>query len=343
MKRHGNLWKHITDLETLKGAHHLAKRGKSHYASVKEVEKDVEGHLMRLQQDLLNKTFTTGEYIIEDRMEGGKMRRIYKLPYYPDRIVQHALMSAVGPIFRRSLIRDTFQSLPNRGTSDARRRVQKMMKADPQGYALKMDIRQYYPSVNNDKLKALVRRKIKCKDTLWLIDNIIDSRDGLPIGNLTSQYLGNIFLYQFDWWVKQLLKVNYYYRYCDDLVLFSNDKAQLRDWRQKIESCLNEMGLDIKPTWQIVDTKKQGVDFVGYLFQPHQTRLRKTIAQRFVEHARKSKRKLVTAKKAIDGLSAYKGWVMRCNAKQLWRTNVTRRLAAYCNNVYKTNPLKGCV
>jgi RNA-directed DNA polymerase len=140
-------------------------------------------------------------------MEGGKMRRIYKLPYYPDRIVQHALMSAVGPIFRRSLIRDTFQSLPERGTSDARRRVQKMMKSDPQAYALKMDIRKYYPNVNNDKLKEVIRRKIKCKDTLWLMDNIIDSMSGLPIGNLTSQYFGNIFLYEFDWWVKQELKV----------------------------------------------------------------------------------------------------------------------------------------
>lgn len=343
MKRHGNLWQKITSMETLKEAHRLSKRGKSHYASVKEVEKDVEGHLVRLQQDLLSKTFTTGSYIIEDRMEGGKMRRIYKLPYYPDRIVQHALMSAVGPIFRGSLIRDTFQSLPDRGTSDARRRVQKMMKNDPQAYALKMDIRQYYPSVDNDKLKKVVRRKIKCKNTLWLIDNIIDSRVGLPIGNLTSQYLGNLFLYQFDWWVKQELKVKYYYRYCDDLVLFSNDKEKLQEWRYYINSYLANIGLEIKPTWQIFNTKAQGVDFVGYVFQPQQTRLRKTIAQRFIEHAQKIKRKLITSKKAIDGLVAYKGWIMRCNAKKFWRVNVTNSVAAYCGNVYKTNPLRGNV
>ena len=343
MKRHGNLWQHITNLDTLKGAHILAKRGKGHYASVKEVEKDVEGHLKRLQQDLINKTFKTGQYIIEDRMEGGKMRRIYKLPYYPDRIVQHALMSVVGPIFRRSLIRDTFQSLPDRGTSDARRRVQKMMKADPQAYALKMDIRKYYPNVNNDKLKEVIRRKIKCKDTLWLMDNIIDSMDGLPIGNLTSQYFGNIFLYEFDWWVKQELKAKYYFRYCDDLVLFHNDKVALRSWQLSIQTYLHNMGLSIKPDWQIVSTEKQGVDFVGHVFGAKQTRLRKTIAQRLEAHANKCKRQEIPAKKAIDGLAAYKGWVMRCNAKTLWRKNVTRRVAAYCNDVYKTNPLKGCV
>lgn len=343
MKRHGNLWQHITSMDTLKGAHAIAKQGKGHYASVKEVEKDVEGHLQRLQQDLLNKTFTTGHYVIEDRMEGGKMRRIYKLPYYPDRIVQHALMSAVGPIFRRSLIRDTFQSLPNRGTSDARRRVQQMMKTDPQAYALKMDIRKYYPNVNNDKLKQVIRRKIKCKDTLWLADNILDSMDGLPIGNLTSQYFGNIFLYEFDWWVKQDLKAKYYYRYCDDLVLFSNDKAVLRSWRLSVQTYLHNLGLEIKPDWQIVDTDKQGVDFVGYVFGPKKTRLRKTIAQRFKAHTKKAAKKTITAQKAIDGLVAYKGWIMRCSAKKLWRKNVKRNTIRYCNTVYKTNPLQGAI
>lgn len=343
MKRYGDLWKHITSLETLKNSHILAKRGKGHYAAVQEVEKDVEGHLIRLQQDLLNKTFTTGKYIIEDRMEGGKMRRIYKLPYYPDRIVQHALMSAVGPIFRRSLIRDTFQSLPNRGTSDARRRVQKMMKEDPQSYALKMDIRKYYPNVNNEKLKEVLRRRIKCKDTLWLMDNIINSMEGLPIGNLTSQYFGNIFLYQFDWWVKQELKVKYYYRYCDDLVIFSKNQKQLRELRKQIESYLSDMQLEIKPSWQIVNLKSQGVDFVGYVFGTHTTRLRTSIAKRFKKHAMRSKTFSFVPQKIIDVFVAYKGWLMRCNAKKLWRKYVTNRIIKHCNGVYNTNPLKGYV
>jgi RNA-directed DNA polymerase len=343
MKRHGDLWKHITSMETLMISHALAKKGKGHYAAVQEVESDVEGHLQRLQRDLLNKTFTTGQYIIEDRMEGGKMRRIYKLPYYPDRIVQHALMSAVGPIFRRSLIRDTFQSLPDRGTSDARRRVQKMMKSNPQAYALKMDICKYYPNVNNDLLKEIIRRKIKCKDTLWLMDNIIDSMNGLPIGNLTSQYFGNIFLYKFDWWVKQELRAKYYYRYCDDLVLFHNDKAVLRSWYKKIQSYLDEIGLELKPTWQIVDTKKQGVDFVGYVFRTDKTSLRKAIVKRFKKHSAKSRRFVFIPEKVLQVFVAYKGWLMRCNAKELWRRHVTNRIIRYCNNVYKTNPLKGCV
>ena len=343
MKRYGNLWSEITSMDMLRYAHSQAKRGKGHYSAVKRVETDVEGHLERLQKSLLDKTFATGEYQIEDRMEGGKMRRIYKLPYYPDRIVQHALMAVVGPIFRRSLIRDTFQSLPQRGTADARRRVQKMMHEDPQRYALKMDIRLYYPTVDNERLKTIIRRKIKCKDTLWLLDNIIDSMHGLPIGNLTSQYLGNVYLYPFDWWVKQTLGVKHYFRYCDDIVFFSNDKKELRTWRRSIEQELNSLGLYIKPNWQIIDTEKQGVDYVGYVFSPGYTRLRKTIAENFKAHAKKSREKRLTLQRAAEGLVAYKGWVMRANAKELWRKNVPHHVINGCNGLYKTNPLRGAV
>lgn len=343
MKRYGNLWSSITSMDTLRYAHAQARRGKSHYTAVKMVEKDVEGHLQRVQAALVNKTFTTSAYKTETRLEGGKMRTIYKLPYYPDRIVQHALMSVVGPIFRRSLIRDTFQSLPQRGTSDARRRVQRMMRNDPQRYALKMDIRLYYPSVDNEQLKIIVRRKIKCPDTLQLIDNIVDSRQGLPIGNLTSQYLGNVYLYPFDWWVKQDLGAKYYFRYCDDLVLFSSSKEQLRLWRKAIEHRLNELGLVVKPNWQIVDAHKQGVDFVGYVFSPLRTRVRPTIASRFKTHAAKSRRNCLPIHKAAEGLIAYKGWLLRVNAKQLWRKNVPCGLVRRCGALYKSNPLRGHV
>ncbi len=330
-------------MDTLKHAHEQARRGKGHYSAVKRVEKNVESHLLELQSMLINKTFTTGEYQIEDRMEGGKMRRIYKLPYYPDRIVQHALMSVIGPIFRRSFIRDTFQSLPMRGTSDARRRVQNMMRNDPQPYALKMDIRLYYPSVDNDKLKLIVRKKIKCKETLWLIDNIIDSMKGLPIGNLSSQYLGNIYLYEFDWWVKQSLGVSYYFRYCDDIVMFGKDKKELREWRLHIQQKINQMSLQIKPDWQIVDTRKQGIDFVGYVFYSDKTRLRRKIADNFCKHAKKAAKRKITPSQSLLGFAAYKGWLMRANCKALWRSKVSYSTVRYCDNVFKRNPIKAAL
>lgn len=336
MKRHGNLFKKITDIETLRYAYQMSRKGKGHYTAVKRFERNVEQNLQDIQQSLINKTFKTGIYKTEDRIEGGKMRRIYKLPYSPDRIVQHALMAVVGPIIRRSLIRDTFQSLPQRGTADARRRVQRYVKQNKPSYALKLDIRKYYPSVNNDRLKAMVRRKIKCADTLWLIDDILDSMDGLPIGNLTSQYFGNFYLYQFDWWIKQNLKASGYFRYCDDLILFANSKAELRSWFYQIENKLNGLELNVKDDWQIVPMKRQGVDFVGYVFSLDSTRLRPSIAKNFKQSVKKK-----TALGLFAALIAYKGWMMRANAKMLWRNHVSNKMIKQSKLFYKSTPLRG--
>lgn len=343
MKRHGNLWDEITSMENLRHAHQLAKRGKGHYRAVQEVEKGVEGHLRQIRKMLRNKTFSTGIYNIEDRIEGGKMRRIYKLPYYPDRIVHHALMAVVGPILMRSLIRDTFQSLPNRGTSDARRRVQKMMREAPQRYALKIDIKKYYPSVKNSLLKHMLTLKIKCTHTLWLLYDIIDSILGLPIGSLVSQYLGNFFLYLFDWWVKQTLKVKYFFRYCDDMIFFSNSKKQLRVWRVAVQNKLAAMQLTLKSDWQIVDVAEQGVDFVGHVFFTTRTRLRKSIACNLKSAARKASARSAVPVACARTLVAYQGWVMRCNAKQLWRIAVPARTRRAANIHFSKQPLRGAV
>jgi RNA-directed DNA polymerase len=223
MKRYGNLWKDIVDLENIKFAHKQARRGKSFYTEVKMVDGDIDKYCKEIWAMLVNKTFTTSPYEIEERHDGRKMRTIYKLPYYPDRIVQHALLSVVGPILVNSFIRDTFQSITRRGTADAAKRIKRLVRSkDCPRYALKIDVHKYYPSVNNNLMKQAIRKKIKCADTLWLFDDIIDSIEGLPIGNYTSQHLGNLYLNDFDWWIKQELKPKGYFRYCDDIVVFAD-------------------------------------------------------------------------------------------------------------------------
>lgn len=104
-----------------------------------------------------------------------------------------------------------------------------------------MDIRKFYPSVNHDILKAIIRKKIKDDDLLWLLDEIIDSADGVPIGNYLSQFFANLYMAYFDHWVKEELKVKYYYRYADDIVLLSNSKDQLRNWLLAIKVYLTNM------------------------------------------------------------------------------------------------------
>lgn len=321
MKRYGNLWHKIIDIENIKHAHQQARRGKAFYSEVKMVDADVDKYALEIQQMLINNTFTTSPYEIESRFDGRKMREIYKLPYYPDRIVQHALLNVVGELLTNTLIRDTFQSIKGRGTHDAARRVKGVIRSeDCPKYALKIDIKKYYPSVNNDLLKQMVRKKIKCPETLRLIDDVINSTKGLPIGNYTSQIFGNLYLNEFDWMVKQKIKPKGYFRYCDDIVVLANTVPDLLSVKIIMVKALNKLGLGIKPSWIISDIKKDGLDFVGFLFRPHYTKLRKSIVKNFKANCKNPKN--------LNSLMAYKGWVRCCNAKNLWRkhTEVIRHV-----------------
>lgn len=300
MKRIGyGLYEGIISKENLANAHENAKRGKGTYKSVIDVEDDIDHHLRMLRRSLRLREFTTGDYTVKSRVEGGKLREIYSLPYYPDRIVQHAILQKVGDRFLKSFIRDTFQSIKGRGTSDARKRVYRFIKREKPTYYLQMDIRKYYPSINNDKLKMKVRKVIKCVDTLYLLDNIIDSCDGLPIGNYTSQVLGNYYLTEFDWYVKQELGVKGYFRYCDDLIFFGDSSAQLRDISNKVIDFLRGEDLTVKPDWKLAKLNT-GCDFIGYQFYESGFKLRKGIYK-------SAKVALIT--KNSKSLPSYFGWV----------------------------------
>lgn len=329
MKRAGNLWHKIVDLENIKLAHQQARRKKAFYTEVKMVDADIERYCKQIQEMLVNKTFTTSDYEKEVRFDGRKERVIYKLPYFPDRIVQHALLNIIGSILTKSFIRDTFQSIQGRGTYDAMMRVKKLVRSEncPQ-YALKIDVSKYYPSVDNNLLKELIRRKIKCKDTLWLIDNIIDSTNGLPIGNYTSQHFGNLYLNWFDWWMKQEVKPVGYYRYCDDIVVLGNSVKELCSIKEKMLEKLALLKLSIKHSWSICDVRHQGLDFVGFRFRPGYTKLRKNIAKNFADMCVfvKSNLKTMPYDIALSKLMAYKGWVKYSNAKGLWRHHLTAAL-----------------
>lgn len=322
MKRHGNLWQKVVDLDNIKFAHRQARRGKSFYTEVKMVDSDVDKYAREVQAMLVNKTFTTSPYEVEDRFDGRKMRTIYKLPYYPDRIVQHAMLNVIGPIIVNTFIRDSFQSILGRGTHDAACRVKKLVRSpNSPRYALKIDVAKYYPSVDNKIMKAAIRRKIKDRDVLWLCDDIVNSMQGLPIGNYTSQHLGNLYLNEFDWWMKQSVKPVGYFRYCDDMLVFAHSTEELTHIKDQMVARLGELGLTIKPSWNIYDVHNNGVDFVGFVFAPDRTRLRPGIAAKFKAKCFEL-RKILNAENCLvflSNLMAYKGWVKGVNGKRLWR------------------------
>lgn len=335
MKRHGNLWEKIIDYDNLIIAHRNARRGKLYYTEVKEVDAFEDEFIKYLQYLLVSKKFNTSPYEISERFDGRKTRTIYKLPYYPDRIVQHALLQVCEPIWKPTFIRDTFQSITGRGTHDARKRVEKAIKNKPPQYALKFDINKYYPSVNNEKLKQICREKIKCKDTLWLIDNIIDSNEGLPIGNYTSQYFGNLYLRSFDWWVKQELKPNSYFRYCDDIVLLGNSAEELHNLKDLCFKKLSEeYNLSIKKDWQVFPVDVRRLDFVGFVFKSDSTRLRKTIAFNIKQKSKQicKSSHTMTPFETVNSIGSYWGWCKYANAKKYWYTNVGTKTLKIVND-----------
>lgn len=327
MKRLGNVWDDIISLDNIKLAHQKAKKGKAHYKEVQEFEQNSEHYCKLIQEMLINKTFTTSQYKIQEIFDGRKQRVVHKLPYFPDRVIHHALFNVIGDTLHNSLIRDTFQSIPNRGTSDAAKRVKHLIRTKQPKYYLKLDVKKYYPSVNVEFLKKKLRTKIKCKDTLWLLDNILDSSEGLPIGNYSSQLLGNFYLSKLDWKIKQELKPIGYFRYCDDLVLFANTKSFLRYCNKVITKELIKLDLQVKKCTQIQEVSKQPVDFVGFVFKPSKTRLRPSIKRRLVSSCRRMK--------SLNSLMSYKGWCKQCNAKQLWRKHTTSLVNIYREQLTK--------
>lgn len=324
MKRAGNLWSKICDRDALRLAHKAARRGKLHYREVRWVDTNEDAAIEAIYLSLANKTYTTSPYEVEERFDGRKMRVIHKLPYYPDRIVQHALVSACEDVWRASFIRDTFQSIAGRGTHDARKRVRAAVRDNPDLYALKFDIQKYYPSVNNDLLKAKARKTIKCKNTLWLLDNIIDSCEGLPIGNYTSQYLGNVYLSDFDWWVKQSLHPRGYFRYCDDIVVLGNSAQECHAYRNAMfEKLSREYCLSVKRDWQVSPVDARGLDFVGFVFTSRNVKLRRGIANGVRDKARRIKRGGLSPHKIAGGAGSYWGWCKHGQGRALWAKHMT--------------------
>ncbi len=202
MKRYGNLYPKVYDLDNLRLAEKKARKGKGNRDEVRRFEADLEDNLLTLQAELRDKTYRTSPYHTFMIYEP-KEREISRLPFR-DRIVHHAIMNVLEPLWVGIFSSNTYACVKKRGIHGAAKAVRKALALDPSGTteALKGDIQKYYPSIDHSCLKSLVRRKIKDPDLLWLIDEIIDSAPGLPIGNYLSQYLANLYLAYFDHDVK---------------------------------------------------------------------------------------------------------------------------------------------
>lgn len=282
MKRYGKLFEKIIDINNLVRAHNNARKRKTKNPEVQKVDGDVLGYCTQIREMLVRGTFTTSKYHIFNIVDRGKEREICDLPYFPDRIVHWAIMQVLEPIFCSHFIAQTYAAIPGKGTHRALQQLHEYMD-DKEGtaYCLKLDVKKFFPHVNGEILKALLRKKIKCERTLWLLDDIVDSYDnGLPIGNYTSQYFGNYYLSYFDHWIKEVKGVKYYLRYMDDIIILHSSKEYLHELKREIDEYFANLKLTVKGNWQIFPTLVRGVDFVGYRSFEGYTLLRKPTKKR---------------------------------------------------------------
>lgn len=319
MKRHGRLFDKIVSRENLYLAHQNARKGKTKYREVQMVDEHLDDFISALRAMLINGVYRTSEYTRFTKKCGEKIREIFKLPYYPDRIVHHAILQVILDIFVKNLIADTYSCVPGRGIHTCANKIKRILKYENDAeFCLKIDIKKFYPSIDNEILKAKLRTKFKCLPTLDLLDNIIDSVEGLPIGNYLSQHLANFYLSEFDHWLKEEKKVKHYFRYSDDIVIIARTKRELHQLRKEIEDYLKvNLNLSIYRRWQVFPISKRGIDFLGFRFFKGYTLLRKRIVRNFKKVIKLIKKNKLTPHQGYSSIVSYYGWLIHANTYRL--------------------------
>jgi len=339
MKRYGNIYFQIIEFENVLIAAKKAQKGKRFRDNVLEFNDNLEAELTQLQAELTNKTYKPGAYRTFYIKEP-KARMISAAPY-KDRVVHHALCNIILPLIEPTFIADSYANRVSFGTHKALHRFTQFARNSR--YILQCDIQKYFPSIDHEILKSILRRKIKCRDTLWLIDTIIDNSNeqlpvveyfrgddlltplqrlrGLPVGNLTSQIFANVYLNGFDHFVKEKLHVQKYLRYVDDFSLFSDDWNFLFDSRIAIEEYLaTKLRLKIHPIKSQLFETKQGANYVGFRILPSCIRVRTENLRRARRRLKFMQRKCNQGKINQDKVSqSIQSWFAHLEHGDTWR------------------------
>jgi RNA-directed DNA polymerase len=326
-KRHGKLYAQIYHYDNLLEAYKKARQGKRFKREVLLFTRQLEENLIIIQNELIWKSYQVGSYKYFEVFEP-KKRTVAALPFR-DRVVQHAINNILEPIFDSTFINDTYACRTGKGTHAGADRLTRYLRISRrkwgQVYCLKVDIKQYFPSIDHDALKTIVRRKIKCPETLWLTDLIIDSGgdgiSGLPIGNLSSQLWANVYLSDLDHYVKERLREPYYIRYMDDFIILSNSKAHL--WRTR-----SLIGQYLTVKLKLIMNKKtaifpvsQGIDFLGYRIWATHRLLRKSSIKRMKKKLKLLKWQLSQGKLDVQharaSIGSWLGYTKHANSYRL--------------------------
>ncbi len=296
MKTYKNLYNEISSFENLYEAWRKARRGKRHTKNAATFEQNLDKQLLKLHEELSTESWQAGGYR-SFTIHEPKRRKISAAPF-GDRVVHHALVRIIEPLYERKFIFDSYASRVGKGTHKALDRCTTFMKRYK--YVLPCDIEQFFPAIDHTVLKTILARNIVCDSTINLCNKIIDSGTGilaemytlrwfhgdnlftanrargLPIGNLTSQFWANVYMNELDQFIKHNLRCKGYLRYVDDFLLFADDKLTLHQWRDKIITFLASLRLTIHSFRAQPRSVQQGLTFLGFRMYPSHRLLKRS-------------------------------------------------------------------
>ncbi len=270
-------------------------RGKKNKIDVQEFSLRLMDNIVQINEELASKTYTHGTYKAFN-ISDPKPRNIHKASV-KDRLLHHAIYRILYPFFDRTFIADSYSCRIGKGTYKALDRFTLFFRQVSKNntrtcWVLKCDIRKFFASIDHKILFNILRKYIPDQDILWLLNQIVSSfSKGLPLGNLTSQLLVNIYMNEFDQWVKHRLKAKHYIRYADDFVFLSEDRSYLEKIIPQVERFLQEkLNLSLHPNKVYIKTFASGVDYLGWVHFPYHKIIRNVTKRRIVKKITESNR-----------------------------------------------------
>lgn len=312
-------YEHIISLENLLAAWEEFVRGKKNKPDVHGFGRNLMDNLIDLHYALAQQTYQHGPYYAF-AISDPKPRSIHKASVR-DRVLHHAIYRVLYPFFDQTFISDSFSCRVNKGTHASLDRFQLFARQVSRNHTktcwvLKCDITKFFASVDQDILLYLLRLYIPDQQIMWLLQRVVGSfystapGTGLPLGNLTSQLLVNIYMNEFDQYVKHRLGARHYIRYADDFVLLHEDKVWLERQITLIQNFLWQcLQLQLHPKKVSIQTVASGVDFLGWVHFPEHRVLRTATKRRMLRR--------VQAQPSKETIQSYFGLLQHGNAHQV--------------------------
>jgi len=320
-----------------------------------QFEENLEKNIIQLTSDLTSHQYQIKPYSCF-AIQDPKLREIWAADF-GDRIIHHFLIEYLEKKLEKKFIFHSYACRKNKGALLAVKYLKKHLPFKQ--YFLKIDVQSFFTSINKNILFSLIKKNISHPEILWLCEKIIFSdprynclikgdqkllqsiplnkslfhtpaNQGLPIGNLTSQFWANLYLNHLDQFIKHKLKCPYYFRYMDDMVFLDDSPTQLLKWEAQVSNfLLNELKLKLHPRKQILQKTKYGVNFLGYIVKPQYILVRKRIILNLKRKLLILNKKIISQKQNVDldfilkmqaSINSYYGHFRAANSYHLRRT-----------------------